>query len=121
MTTVAQEVITDGGIEVGLQAGRITIALSGVRDGEEVTVRWIDEPVARVAAGAGSLYGFAEGKAEAVVSGGPIAVEVSRAATSVILQVNGRTVLRGNATTSVLDADVVSQTSDRIVLSFVER
>lgn len=111
----------DGGIEVGLRSGRIAISLEGVSDDALVTITWVDEPVARISGPAGSSYGFAEGRAEASVTAGPVEIEISRAAQSVVLEVNQRTILEGPASDPRISGEVVSRTSDRIVFAQTAR
>ena len=121
-STVAEpQAVDDGGIEVGLRSGAIAISLTGVGDAEQITVTWVDEPVARISAPAGSSYGFAEGRAEVSVTAGPIRIEVDRAATSVVLEVNGRMVLGGPAANPRVTAEVATQTPDQIVFTLPQR
>lgn len=120
-TVVEPQAVEDGGIEVGLRSGAIAISLTGVGDAEQITVTWVDEPVARISAPAGSSYGFAEGRAEVSVTPGPVRIEVDRAATSVVLEVNGRMVLGGPAANPRVTAEVATQTPDQIVFTLPQR
>ncbi len=120
-STVEPQAVEDGGIEVGLRAGAIAISLTGVRDEARITVTWVDERVARISAPVGSSYGFAEGRAEVSVTPGPVRIEVDRAATSVVLEVNGRMILGGPAANPRVTGEVVTQTADHIVFSLPQR
>jgi len=108
------------GIEVPVSDQGITIALRGVPVAEEVEVMWIDEPLARISAADGSTYRMADGRAEAVITGGPVSISLPRTGTAV-LEINGAVVLTRSGDAVSLPMGSLSSDDDRIVLTVPER
>lgn len=115
-----QEAVEASGIEVDVRTD-IEVALLGVGVGTEIEVVWLAEPIARLSAGAGSSYSFAEGRIEATLAPGPVRLALPRAATMVSVAVNGRMVLQGRSDRLELTVDVVEQTADRVLISTTNR
>lgn len=108
------------GIEVPVSDQGITIALRGVPIGEEVEVVWIDEPLARISADDGSTYRIEDGRAEAVITGGPVSISLPRTGAAV-LEINGAVVLTRSDDAVSLPMGSLSSDDDRIVLTVPER
>ena len=104
----------DGGIEVDVPEGPIHVVLTGLAPGSELEVVWIEAMTARIAAAAGSSFSFAEGRAEARVTPGPVRVELPRFALVVSVEVDGRIYLRRTSAGLEIPGPVVEQTDDRI-------
>lgn len=116
----AQPDFGPAGIEVAVSDAGITIALRGVPVAEEVEVVWIDEALARISAADGSTYRLADGRAEAVITGGPISVSLPRTGTAVI-EINGAVVLTRSGDALSLPLGSLSSDDDRTVLMVPER
>lgn len=115
------QALEGGGIEVEMPAGGIVIALSSVDGRSDVRLDWVDRPVARISAAAGSTYAFAEGRAEADVAPGAVVLEVARSASSVTIEINGRLVFAGTAESpTVTDADA-TRTGDGLLFPAAAR
>lgn len=119
-TEAVQEVPGPGGIEVPVTDAGIIVTLRGVPAAEEVLVVWLDEPLARISAADGSSYGFADGRAEAVVTGGPVSVSLPRTGAA-RLEINGSLVLSRSGETVTLPLGSVSRDDDRVVLTVPDR
>lgn len=113
-----QEVLAAGGIEVPMPEEGIRVSLASVAAGAAVELIWVDEPVARILAGEGTSYSFAEGRAEAIVAPGPVRIEISRSAPSVSLSVNGRMIFEGSADAPRLLESALVRDQDRVVFTF---
>lgn len=110
-----QQLPERGGVEIEVSDG-IEVVLEGVTPGTEVEVAWLDGSVARISAGGGSSYSFAEGRIESSVSGGPVLIEAPRTARVISISINGRMVFSGPAGSAAL-SDVVEQSAERLVFS----
>ena len=108
------------GIEVPVGAAGIVVSLRDVPTGE-IEVAWIDGGVARITAGDGSRYTFADGRAEASVTRGPVLVELPRGMSPVSLEVNGRMVLVRTEAGLELPSGSLSRGPDRIVIMINQR
>jgi hypothetical protein len=116
-----QEVSGEGAIEVGLDAGRIQVVLSGLPPGSTLDVVWTDRATARIVAAAGTSFSFGEGRAEAVVPPGPVRVELPRGASAVSIEVDGRMYLRGAADGLDVLVPAAEHTAERIRFIAPER
>lgn len=119
-TATSQEVPTPSGIEVAVSARGITVTLRGVPAAEQVQVVWLDEQLARISAADGSSYTFADGRAEAVVTGGPVSVALPRSGPA-MLEINGTVVLSRSGETLTLPLGSVRRDDDGIVLTVPDR
>lgn len=115
-----QEAPVPGGIEVPVSEDGITVSLRGVPSAEEVRVLWLDEPIARISAADGSSFSYADGRAEAVVTGGPLSVSLPRAG-SVHLEINGAVALSRTGETLSLPLGSVTRGDDEVVLAVPDR
>lgn len=120
VAAIAQEA-HEGGIVVSVPDGRIDVVLTGVQAGSRLDVVWRDAATARISAAAGSSFSYAEGRAEARVSAGPVRVELPRYAPVVSISVDGRTYLRRSSSGLELLAPVVEQSDDLIRFVVRER
>lgn len=111
----------EGGIVVSVPDGRIDVVLTGVQAGSRLDVVWRDAATARISAAAGSSFSYAEGRAEARVSSGPVRIELPRYAPIVSISVDGRTYLRRSSSGLELLAPVVQQSDDLIRFVVRER
>lgn len=115
LEAVPAQAVEGGGIEVDMPAEGIVVSLSSVDGDSDVRLEWVDRPVARISAAAGSTYAFAEGRAEADVAPGPVVVEIDRAATSVTIEINGQVVFAGTASAATVTDGTASSTADGLV------
>jgi hypothetical protein len=106
---------------VSVPDGRIEVVLTGVQPGSRLDVVWRDAATARVSAAAGSSFSYAEGRAEARVTAGPVRVELPRYAPVVSISVDGRTYLRRSSSGLELLAPVVEQSDDLVRFVVRER
>jgi hypothetical protein len=116
--STSQEWSRAGSIEVQIPDEGIHIGLRSVTPGTVVQLLWLDDPIARITAAEGSSYSFAEGRAVAMVAPGPVRIEIFRDTPTVSLEVNGRMVFQGSASTPSLLESVGVRESDRVVFTF---
>ncbi len=87
----------------------LRVSVRGLRAGEEVRVRWTDGDEVAVLAPAGSRFTSADGEVEAVVSAGPVTVEVPRGGARATLIVGGTVYLRSGPGAPEVTGPVVSE------------
>lgn len=119
--TTGQEARIEGGIEVSVPEGGIRVSVNDMTEGSDLEVVWIEASTARIVAGAGSTFSYADGRAQASVVAGPVRVELPRDASEVSIDVDGRTYLRRTADGLVVLGPIVEQTEDRIRFLIPER
>lgn len=117
VAATSQERVDGSRIEVAVPDEGIHVGLRSVAPGAEVQVVWLDEPVARISAAAGSSYSFAEGRAEAVVTAGDVRLEIFRGARAVSIEINGRMVYEGSSDSPRLLEGVVTRNEDRMIFT----
>lgn len=104
-----------GGIEVPV-TDRLSVILTAVEAGSPVEIVLLDEAVSRITAPAGSTYSFADQRIEASLTAGPIRIEIPRSLTTVLIMVNGVSVMEGPATNPTLRG-AVEVDGDRTVIA----
>jgi hypothetical protein len=115
-----QESLGRSGIEV-VVGDRLRVTVTSASTQSPLEVVWIDGSVARIGAGAGSEYSFAEEHVQAAVTEGPVLIELPRDGTQISMIVNGAVLLE-RATGGELEVSgaVLSQDDTRIVFSIPE-
>ncbi|MEM7414689.1 MAG: hypothetical protein AAF389_04270 [Gemmatimonadota bacterium] len=104
-------------IEVPVGTDGLVVALRGVPEGEEIEVLWTVERTARISAADGSSFTFAAGRAEAIVTGGPVLLVLPQSAGPIRVDVNGRRVLSRQASDVELPEGSVEESAERIILA----
>ena len=115
-TTTAAEV-GPATIEVPVGDEGLTVSLRGVPEGEQIEVVWTEEATAEISAADGSSYAIAEGRAEAVVTGGPIRLTLPSLAGPIRVEVNGRRVLPRRAEEIELPEGSIEESTSRLLLA----
>ncbi|MEQ9398041.1 MAG: hypothetical protein RJQ04_02625 [Longimicrobiales bacterium] len=101
------------GIRLAAEAP-LRISILGLGPDQDVIVRWITVDEVAVLAPAGSRFTSSDGRVEAVVSGGPVTVELPRTMTPATLEVGGRIYLRRSADGLEVQGPTVDRSDDRI-------
>jgi hypothetical protein len=84
----------DAGVRLAVESGPVRVVVEGLPPGSEVRVRLVPGSEAAVFAPVGSRFTSAERRIEAVVTEGPVRVELPRAVVPASVEVNGRVYLR---------------------------
>lgn len=82
------------GVRLPVTAGPLTVVLRGAAEGTEVRVRWIPGREAAVLAPVGSRFTSGEGRVDATLAPGVVRVELPEGVSPVLLEADGRTLLR---------------------------
>jgi hypothetical protein len=106
---------------VSVPEGRNEVVLTGVQTGRRLDGVWREAAKARVSAAAGSSFSYAECRAEARDTAGPVRGELPRSAPVVSISVDGRTYLRRSSSGLELLAPVVEQSDDLVRFVVRER
>ena len=101
------------GIRLAAQAP-LRISILGLGPDQDVIVRWVTIDEVAVLAPAGSRFTSSDGRVEAVVSGGPVTVELPRTMTPATLEVGGRIYLRRSADGLEVPGPTRDRSNDRI-------
>lgn len=109
------------GLELDVPVGGLRVVLTPVEPGQRLEVTWSEGERLRLVAGSGTRYSVASGSVTADLATGTVRVGLPRSSGSVIIEAEGRILLRSVEGAIEIPGEVLSRDAGRIVLSMTGR